>query len=231
MQITNLLLLQCSSTINACSDPHLEGDIMPPGWRENAIEKTRVGDLMALLPEQVSTAVDIGARDGFISSQLADRGADVTALDLNQPQIDDTRITCVKGDATALTFGSYHFDLMFCAEVLEHIPSSWLEKACSELARVSRRYLLVGVPYKQDLQLDRSTCSHCGKTNPPWGHVNSFDETRLVSLFPGCQVIKTSFVGQTRAATNLFSAYLMELAGNLTAPTYRMSHAFIATPP
>jgi SAM-dependent methyltransferase len=152
----------------------IEGDIMQLNWRESAIEKTRVRDLMELLPDQVGNAVDIGARDGFISSLLADRGAVVTALDLTQPQINDTRITCVKGDATALSFGSDHFDLVFCAEVLEHIPSALLEKACSELARVSRRYLLIGVPYKQNLRLDRSTCSHCGKTNPPWGARKQF---------------------------------------------------------
>ena len=183
---------------------------MQRGWRDSAIEKTRVGDLMAMLPAQV----DIGARDGFISLQLADRGMAVTALDLEQPRIDDARITCVKGDATALAFGAGHFDLVFCAEVLEHVPSALLEKACAELARVARRHLLIGVPYKQDLTLDRSTCSCCGKTNPPWGHVNSFDEARISALFPACRVVHISFVGQTRAATNFIASHLMELAGN-----------------
>jgi hypothetical protein len=187
---------------------------MSASWRNTEIEKARVANLMAMLPTGVGTAVDIGARDGFISSQLADRGVAVTALDLEKPQIDDVRINCVKGDATALEFEAGHFDLVFCAEVLEHIPSALLEKACAELARVSRRHLLIGVPYQQDLRLDRSTCSSCGKTNPPWGHVNSFDEARLGALFPSCRVAKRSFVGQTRAATNFISSHLMELAGN-----------------
>jgi hypothetical protein len=187
---------------------------MASGWRETEIERTRVADLMALLPGDVEAAIDIGARDGFISSQLADRGVTVTALDLERPSIDDTRICCVKGDATALAFEDAHFDLVFCAEVLEHIPTTLLPNACSELARVSRRYLLIGVPYKQDLRLDRSTCSQCSKTNPPWGHVNSFDEARLGALFPACVVKKKSFVGQTRTATNIISTTLMELAGN-----------------
>jgi hypothetical protein len=187
---------------------------MVSGWRETEMEQTRIADLMAMLPAHAGTAVDIGARDGFISSRLADRGVSVTALDLEQPQIDDARITCLKGDATALSFGDSHFDLVFCAEVLEHIPTSLLAKACSELARVARRHLLIGVPYKQDLRLDRSTCASCGKTNPPWGHVNSFDEERLAALFSTCRVVKKSFVGHTREATNFISSGLMELAGN-----------------
>lgn len=183
-------------------------------WRNTEIEKARVADLMACVPPQVRSAVDIGARDGFISSRLADRGVAVTALDLEQPAIDDERVSCVKGDATALAFGDNHFDLVFCAEVLEHIPPALLPKACAELARVARHYLLIGVPYKQDLRLDRSTCAGCGETNPPWGHVNSFDEARLASLFRGCQVKHSSFVGETRAVTNFLSSGLMRAAGN-----------------
>ena len=187
---------------------------MQPGWRETEVERTRIADLMGMLPERVRTAVDIGARDGFISRQLADRGVSVTALDLEKPLIDDARIDCVKGDATALEFADNTFDLVFCAEVLEHIPSSLLEKACAELARVSGRYLLIGVPYKQDLRLDRSTCGACGESNPPWGHVNRFDEARLNALFRGYRVARSGFVGTTSAATNFLSWRLMAAAGN-----------------
>jgi hypothetical protein len=187
---------------------------MQAEWRQTEIEKERVADLMAMLPAQTGTAVDVGARDGFISTALADRGVAVTALDLEQPAIGDPRITCVKGDATALDFADDSFDLVFCAEVLEHIPSALLEKACAELARVARRHLLIGVPYKQDLRLDRSTCSNCGNTNPPWGHVNRFDEARLGQLFAGCRIAQTSFVGQTSEVTNFLSTRLMEAAGN-----------------
>jgi hypothetical protein len=187
---------------------------MEPGWRETEIEKTRIADLLNMLPRNVGTAVDIGARDGFISTLLADRGVAVTALDLERPAIDDARIDCVKGDATALEFGDRSFDLVFCAEVLEHIPGALLERACAELVRVSSRYLLIGVPYKQDLRLDRSTCSGCGGTNPPWGHVNRFDEARLNRLFSGCKVAQSGYVGVTSEATNFLSSRLMEAAGN-----------------
>lgn len=187
---------------------------MEPGWRETEVERTRVAELMGMLPDRVRTAVDIGARDGFISRQLADRGVSVTALDLEKPLIYDARVSCVKGDATALDFADNSFDLVFCAEVLEHIPRAMLEKACAELARVSALYLLIGVPYKQDLRLDRSTCGACGESNPPWGHVNRFDEACLNSLFPGYRIVSTAFVGSTSEATNFLSWRLMEAAGN-----------------
>lgn len=183
-------------------------------YRNSAREKQRIADLMGLVPGDIDTALDIGARDGFISKLLAERLSRVTALDLEQPSISHEKVHCVKGDVTALEFPDASFDLVFCAEVLEHIPTPLLGKACSELSRVSNRYLLIGVPYKQDIRLGRTTCQACNKMNPPWGHVNSFDEDRLRTLFPGCTVAKQSFVGTADAGTNSISCLLMDLAGN-----------------
>lgn len=170
--------------------------------------------MMRLLPAGGNSALDIGARDGFISRLLADRFSMVTALDLELPSIQHERIQCVKGDITALSFADASFNLVFCAEVLEHIPTHMLGTACRELVRVSKEYVLIGVPYKQDLRVGRTTCGNCGKVNPPWCHVNRFDENRLSELFPGFTVAKQSFVGETDAQTNLLSCALMDLAGN-----------------
>ncbi len=183
-------------------------------YRNSASEKARLSDLMSMLPEGGNAVLDVGARDGFISKLLADHFSTVTALDLEQPSIEHERIQCVKGDITALGFADASFNLVFCAEVLEHVPTHLLEIACRELARVSSNYVLVGVPYKQDIRVNRTTCGGCGKVNPPWGHVNRFDETRLFELFPGFSVVKQSFVGETDAQTNQLSCTLMDMAGN-----------------
>ena len=183
-------------------------------YRESEAEQARTSDLMSLLPKDIESVLDIGARDGFISKLLADRVRSVTALDLSVPEIDDARIHCVKGDATALDFEDASFNLIMCAEVLEHLPGPMLDQACNELSRVSNRYLLIGVPFMQDLRLDRTTCFQCGTKNPPWGHVNSFDERRLLDLFPLYALVGKSFVGETSAATNFLSCLLMDMAGN-----------------
>ncbi len=183
-------------------------------YRNSAAEKERVSDLIGLIQGNGITALDIGARDGFISKLLTDHFAKVTALDLEQPAIVHERIHCVKGNITALPFGDNSFDLVFCAEVLEHIPTHLLTTACNELIRVSKDYVLIGVPFKQDIRVGRTTCSGCGKVNPPWGHVNSFDEKKLELLFTGLTIIKKSFVGESATQTNPFSCALMDWAGN-----------------
>lgn len=183
-------------------------------YHHSPAEQARVGGLLSLVPAGVATALDVGSRDGHITRMLADRIPAVTALDLELPSIPDPRIRCVAGNATAMAFADRSFDLVFCAEVLEHIPQPGLEAACQEIARVARRYAIIGVPYRQDIRHGRTTCMTCGRTSPPWGHVNSFDEARLCTLFSSLQVRQTCFVGTSEAGTNAVSVWLSDLARN-----------------
>ena len=60
-------------------------------------------------------------------------------------------------------------------EVLEHIPE--LDEAVKELKRVSRKYILITVPYKE-----RPTpvyCPYCSKVFYKNGHLHYFDEEIL----------------------------------------------------
>ncbi|MDB5848177.1 MAG: putative S-adenosylmethionine-dependent methyltransferase [Rhodoferax sp.] len=183
-------------------------------YRASSPEQQRTADLLALMPASGGMALDIGARDGHFSLLLAERFARVVALDLSRPTVVHPQIDCVEGNAAALAFGDRSLDFVFCAEVLEHIPPHILPKVCSEMERVAQGPILIGVPYRQDLRVGRSTCQGCGGENPPWGHVNSFDETRIATLFAGCRIEKTSFVGQNVESSNSLSAALMDLAGN-----------------
>lgn len=183
-------------------------------YRQRDSERERVADLLSLLPPTATSALDVGARDGHLSMLLADRGLQVTALDLELPQIADPRVRCVKGDATALDFADGAFDVVLCAEVLEHIPTALLGKACEELQRVAGTALLIGVPYRQDIRFGRTTCAGCGRSNPPWGHVNSFDKALLGRLFSSCTVQAETFVGTAEMGTNALAAALMDAAGN-----------------
>lgn len=201
-------------------------DLNPRDFRYKALEQQRIADLIELVPTSTASVLDVGARDGYVSSLLADRVSEVTALDLARPVLDDHRVRCVKGDVRGLPFSDGEFDLVLCAEVLEHLMPADLHRACNELARVSSRWLLIGVPDRQDLRVGRTTCSSCGGFNPPWGHVNSFDEAGLAALFPGFLTSVTHRVGQTRERSNAVSAALLDWAGNPFG-TYQQDEACI----
>jgi ubiquinone/menaquinone biosynthesis C-methylase UbiE len=181
-------------------------------YRESEQEKLRTQDLIKVVPKTRRTVLDIGARDGYFSSQLTAYYELVTALDLEQPKFSFDRVVNVKGDITHLEMPDDYFDVVFCAEVLEHIPA--LEKACNELKRVARHEVVIGVPYKQDTRCCRTWCKSCGKMSPPWGHINTFDEQRLRKLFYPLKPISTTYVGLSTTKTNELSRILYDFGRN-----------------
>ena len=183
-------------------------------YRASDLERSRTADIASMFPVSGTAALDIGARDGHFSRILAERFESVTALDLELPIIEITNVECVVGDIRRLEYDDNSFDLVLCAEVLEHIHPDSLKKACSELSRVTRQRLVIGVPYKQDIRIGRTTCRSCGAKNPPWGHVNRFDKEILARLFPDMVIERVSLVGSVDKQTNWLSVLLMDLAGN-----------------
>ncbi|MGA2325727.1 MAG: class I SAM-dependent methyltransferase [Bryobacteraceae bacterium] len=174
-------------------------------------QQLRLQALMRLAPDAESV-LEIGARDGRVTRLLSERYSSVLALDLQRPAFEFPHVTTAAGDVRSLQFLDRSFDLVLCTEVLEHVPE--LESATRELCRVARRHILVGVPHRQDLRHDRTTCAACGHRNPPYGHVHAFDEQRLFRLFPGWLPSTITHVGEVQDRTSGLAAWLMDLAGN-----------------
>lgn len=177
-------------------------------------EQERISDLMSVVPKGMESVLDIGARDGYLSEMLTHYFTRVTALDLEKPAFTIPNVETVKGDVTCLDITDNSFDIVFCSEVLEHIPSDQLQTACTEISRIAKNCMVIGVPYRQDTRVGKTTCGNCGYINPPWGHVNTFDEHRLKQLFPGAKSISTTYIGSTTERTNFVSSLLNNLAGN-----------------
>jgi hypothetical protein len=178
-------------------------------------EQERIDDLIKIMPKGYFSVLDIGARHGNISNLLTSYFKTVTALDLEKPELIKENIITVKGDVTQLEFQDNSFDVVLCTEVLEHIPTYLISKACNEVIRVAKTFVVIGVPYKQDIHYGRTKCLSCKRKNPPWGHVNSFDENKVKKLFGPLRLESISFVGEGGwGKTNLFSVLLMDIAGN-----------------
>jgi len=89
----------------------------------------------------------------------------------------------------------------------------------------AKHKLIVGVPSDQDIRVARMTCRTCGKVDPPWGHVNSFDESSLLELFLDLKVISKSLVGIEMERTNSASTRLMNLDGLRSSDPNIHNHA------
>ncbi len=178
-------------------------------YRAGEREQVRIGSVLEMLPADVSLrTLEIGSRDCYMTQMLAERYAQVIALDLEKPQIDMANVLAMQGNLLNLPLKDNSVNLAVCTEVLEHIPSEHLQQACDELLRVSSKYVLVGVPYKQDLRVNATYCSCCAKENPPTGHLNTFDTARLEQLFAAANVKECVYVLPGDYKTNAFTYWL-----------------------
>jgi SAM-dependent methyltransferase len=99
----------------------------------------------------VSSILEVGCGEGFLSQQMVKwkTGVPVFGIDLSTGLFDlrareEDAINFSAQSAYELAFASESFDLVVGAEVLEHLeePAS----AILEIARVSRKYVLLSVP-------------------------------------------------------------------------------------
>lgn len=183
---------------------------------KSAAEAERRADLMRLIPEGRGSILDVGTRDGHFARLFKERFHTVTAVDISPIRFRDPGIRLSIADACRLPFPDRSFDVVFCAEVLEHIPQ--LEAACRELVRVARCDVVVGVPYRQDLRVMRLRCHTCGRSTPAWGHLNTFDEATLAALFQPLRLDRVSYAGSNRERTTSLAAWLMDIGGHPYGP-------------
>lgn len=86
--------------------------------------------------------LEIGVGNKTVYNYLKQNSYDVVSCDFDK----SLRPDCV-ADARDTPFKEKSFDLILICEVLEHIPFDQIDKALGDLHRITKRYVIVSVPY------------------------------------------------------------------------------------
>jgi SAM-dependent methyltransferase len=98
----------------------------------------QLDEVLRLSPESV---LEVGPGSGLVTGWLRHAGVQTTTVDVDSSVAPD-----VIGSVTDLPFDAQSFDVVLCAEVLEHLPWEDAEHALRELRRVARGGAVVSVP-------------------------------------------------------------------------------------
>lgn len=162
---------------------------------EDPSEIHRTNLVMSLLSDNnLNSVLDVGCGDGYLCHLYRGMGVEnVVGCDLTETRINFAKskfkeINFVQGDVYNLHFNNNSFDLVSAVEVIEHLEDP--EKAIKELQRVSKRFVLITVPYKEELT--NLVCPHCLRLFPCDSHIQSFDVIRIKSICTnlGLKIIK-----------------------------------------
>ncbi|MBI5655048.1 class I SAM-dependent methyltransferase [Candidatus Uhrbacteria bacterium] len=100
---------------------------------------TQVDEVLKFAPQ---TCLEIGVGNGIVTEALRKNGVKVTTLDPDQTLEPD-----IVGSVESLPCADRAFDVVLCAEVLEHLPYEKLEGCLKEIARVSKSGAVISIPH------------------------------------------------------------------------------------
>lgn len=169
-------------------NPYYEGEAL---WERekylSGYERKRFDSALGFIPQDAKTLIDVGCGNGAFLSiiedvrpNLAVKGAEPSGAAIGQRLC---KCEIFHGDGGSLPFPDASFDVVSSMEVLEHIPQSAMASALSELMRLSRRYILLGLPYRE--RRSRIVCPECNCGFDPHLHLRSYDDGQVAGLFPG----------------------------------------------
>jgi SAM-dependent methyltransferase len=154
----------------------------------------RIKNLREMIPDGVRTVLDVGCGDGAITNLLA-HDWDVTGVDMSAAALEHMQTTAIQASATDLPFPDGSFDLVLSGEMLEHLDLEDYRKAISEMSRVTQRFLLLTVPYREDLRFREVRCPRCGWRGHVWGHQRPFTPEALARDLHGFRSVESRIFG------------------------------------
>jgi len=131
----------------------------PKYSNRNPVQRALIRRFVARLHElfyragPVRSVLEIGVGEGFLSGYLSETLAEVdfTGVDLDRDDLERLRakfgrIETHQGSAYDLRFLSGPFDIVICAEILEHLDTP--ERALDEVLRLEPGHVLLTVPHE-----------------------------------------------------------------------------------
>lgn len=157
------------------------------------VEIARLNAIIDIIPNNIGSILDVGCGEGLITNPLVAKNYQVVGCDISHPSLEFVQSSKTQASIESLPFDDQTFDLVLSSSVLEHLPNEFLNKCIHELERVSRKYILVSTPYKEDLWKLLTKCPHCASVYHKNLHLHSFDENSLENLFPKFTPVDISY--------------------------------------
>ncbi len=161
------------------------------GQKPDQANRLRVEQTLGLIPAGVHTVLDLGCGDGTVSNALVDRGTALVGTDISPTALQYFQGRAVIASVDHLPLPDKSFDLVLCAETLEHLPSGPFEETLNEIERVAEQYVIITTPNNEYLPAGFARCERCRTVYHVNLHVRSMNRATHTTLFREFVLIKT----------------------------------------
>lgn len=161
----------------------------------------RIQATEAILPQEVQSLADIGCGNGVFGKYLLSKRPHLKIMGVERSEKALTYVTTEKiiGDITDIPLPDHSYNCVTCLQVMEHIPVNHYGKALSELTRVSGRYVIISVPYREKLEGNTTKCPQCRTVFNVDLHLRTYDDDTMNGLLKpyGFECVATKNVVQS----------------------------------
>lgn len=168
------------------------------GMIEDEANTRRLNTSIELVPAGTKTLADIGCGNGVFAWMLQQQKPEIDSLsvDRSETAVKYVRTKSKVGDIVALPFEDKTFDCVTCFQVLEHIPYPVYDTVLNELSRISKKNVIISVPYQEDTENDITKCPACHATFNIELHLRNYFDRDIQELFSkfGFRCIKQQLV-------------------------------------
>jgi SAM-dependent methyltransferase len=166
------------------------------------------------IKKDVKNLLDAACGNGIFTNMVSEKfeNLKVVAFDRSETALKYVKTEKYLASIDAIPFNDQEFDCVVAHDVIEHLPVDVYDKALKEIARVARKYIIIGVPFDENLRHNVSECPYCLSHFNNDFHFRSFDKKKMSGLLAAsgfrCVEIRTCdtnkfFVGH-RTYGNLF---------------------------
>jgi SAM-dependent methyltransferase len=157
--------------------------------------EARTGITIGMIPDDVKMVLDVGCGDGTLLS-LVRQTQKAFGIDISFTALQ--RLHSGRGaraSADALPFADRRFDCVMSTEMMEHLPEDVFLRSVVEMERLARSYIVISVPYHEDLARKRMRCTRCRTLYHMHYHLRAFELAGLENLFPSFSMSTYRFSG------------------------------------
>lgn len=151
--------------------------------RTNSRTEKRLEDTLSIVPRNIKSILDIGCGDGRFTNRL--KGFEnVIGFDRSKTGLKKLVFLKILGNSDKIPIKDKTIDLVIATELLEHLDDYIFNNTISEIERITKRYILISVPYRQKPYETFVKCKNCALEYSPISHQRYFNKKIIKNLFP-----------------------------------------------
>lgn len=156
-------------------------------YSNNLNETNRAKEIVRSLPNDVESVLDIGCGNGILTNMINKKF--VLGIDFAVVPLKNVKNNAICASITSLPIKKRKFDLILTTEVLEHLCDQDYIKALQEINNHMAKYLMITVPFEEDLEAAKCKCRSCKFIFNAFHHYRKFTKNWYIQEFPDYDVV------------------------------------------